>query len=368
MTPSPVFRLGQHQLPSFADFSEAFSGIVSRGWYANNGPLVRELDGAFGGYVGTRHSVCVSNETMAFMCAARAHSLKGTAVAAADASIQSLQGLGWGLAQVALADTDAVTGRLTWAAVVAACAEPCAVLVTLRPHDPVVPPEIVENCSALGIPVIVDAVSVLGCEVDGVPVGASGITHVWGFGDRQIVSAGEGGIITTADDELARRLGDCRSFHVASAAERVVPRMNAKMSEAPAALILGGWRELDTRITRNAERVGWYRTELEKLPGVELVEPRSTVESNHGELWVEVPNGAPLVAARLAELGIEAGTLARAEVVRAALGRADGVLAGAEWPGHSARRDRLLQLPLNVRMNSEHVGKVVAALRGALDG
>jgi len=361
-----ALRLGALDLPDWDTFVASFTGIVERSWYANNGPLVRQLDGCFGGWVGADHAVCVSNETIGFMCAARALDLAGTVVAPASASVASLQGLGWGQVSVALADVDPITGRLTAEAVEQATDQVSAVLVQLHPHDPVVPEDVIGWSEEREIPLLVDAVTCMGCRVDGQPVGSSGAIHVFGFSDAEIIAAGEGGIVTVSDPELARRLGDCRSFHVAAAAERVVPRLNGKMAEAPAAQIIDGHAALKSRIARNHAHHERIARRLEGMRGVELIRPAQNVRSNDSQLWVRAPGRAGELSERLGAQGIQTATLPHPEVQHARLGRAGLPHKLNALPGYQQLRRDWLQLPLNARSTGASVDELCDRLGHAL--
>lgn len=65
-----------------------------------------------------------------------------------------------------------------------------------------------------GAPVLTDACQSLGTRIDGEHIGARGV-HAWSFSSAKLVTAPDGGAITTDDDEIAGRLRELRDYGVA---------------------------------------------------------------------------------------------------------------------------------------------------------
>jgi dTDP-4-amino-4,6-dideoxygalactose transaminase len=107
--------------------------------------------------------------------------------------------------------------------------------------------------------VITDACQSLGTIVDGRHVGAAG-THCWSFSATKLVSAPDGGAVTTDDEGLADVLRQLRDY----GAEPGIARANAPItrpghnwrpSELSMALVADQLRELD-KVAARAREVG----------------------------------------------------------------------------------------------------------------
>jgi perosamine synthetase len=100
-------------------------------------------------------------------------------------------------------------------------------------------PEILESAAMWNIPVIEDAACALGAALDGRQAGAWGTLGCFSFHPRKAVTTGEGGMITTNDVILARRLKALRNHGLdpdSDGPEFMMPGFNYRLTEFQAAL------------------------------------------------------------------------------------------------------------------------------------
>ena len=74
---------------------EAVRGIFARRYFANNGPLVRQLDAGLAAALGVGHAVCVTNGTAALTLLAMAVARSGEVVVPPDAPRSTIDALRW---------------------------------------------------------------------------------------------------------------------------------------------------------------------------------------------------------------------------------------------------------------------------------
>jgi len=112
--------------------------------------------------------------------------------------------------------------------------------------------------------VLEDAAQAHGAEVHGRRVGSIGDIGSFSFYGNKIVSTGEGGMLTTNDEALARKVQllknqgmdpDRRYWHP-------VVGFNYRMTNVQAAIGLAQMERVDWQLARRAEIVSWYREEL----------------------------------------------------------------------------------------------------------
>lgn len=124
-----------------------------------------------------------------------------------------------------------------------------------------------------GVPIVEDAACALGASVDGRAAGHWGVMGCFSFHPRKAVTTGEGGVITTDDDALNRRLRALRNHGLdpeASAPEFILPGFNNRMTEFQAALGVVQMTKLERVVSaRRALAVQYDRLldpSLERLP------------------------------------------------------------------------------------------------------
>jgi len=89
------------------------------------------------------------------------------------------------------------------------------------------------------LPVVEDAACSLGASLDGIPAGSWGVMGCFSFHPRKAVTTGEGGVVTTNDDRLARTVRALRNHGMdpeAPAPDFTMPGFNYRMTEFQAAL------------------------------------------------------------------------------------------------------------------------------------
>jgi perosamine synthetase len=109
-------------------------------------------------------------------------------------------------------------------------------------------PAILSLAGVYGLPVIEDAACALGATLNGHPAGTWGTMGCFSFHPRKAITTGEGGIITTNDAGLARRLRAARNHGQdpeAAGVEFIFPGYNYRLSEFQAAMGLTQMTKLE---------------------------------------------------------------------------------------------------------------------------
>lgn len=123
-------------------------------------------------------------------------------------------------------------------------------------------------CDARDLKIIEDCAEALGTTLDGKHVGTFGNVGAFSFFGNKTVTTGEGGMVTTSDDELATRLrmvkGQGQSFTRRYWHE--VLGFNYRMTNIEAAIGVAQMERLNSILDRKHEIAGWYRQDLGDLP------------------------------------------------------------------------------------------------------
>ena len=144
-------------------------------------------------------------------------------------------------------------------------------------------PELIALCSRLEIPMVENATEGLGCEIGNENVGRFGRLACFGFFTNRPITTGEGGMIVTHDDHLARA---CRAMRHQGRVDRysfpdqpqelgtklqhAFDGYDARLPEMNAALGLSQLRRLDASMQRRGEVADAYVRRLAGEPDVIL--------------------------------------------------------------------------------------------------
>ncbi|MGF7176569.1 DegT/DnrJ/EryC1/StrS family aminotransferase [Azospirillum doebereinerae] len=275
-------HVGQLNLPAAEAFREAFDGIFDRRFFANHGPLEQRLDRELASLFGVRNAVSVVNATAALMLVLRALDLDGEVIVPSFTFPATVQAVVWAGLRPVFCDIDPQTQTLTAARVAPkigpATAAVLGVHIWGRGCDPL---ELEALTASRGVKLVFDAAHAVGATFRGRRFGGFGNAEVFSFHATKILNGAEGGCITTDDDDLAARLRTMRSFHDTDERVPGLLRLNAKISEAQAAMTLLGLRSLDSLIEQNRHRYELYRSGIDGTPGIHFLDYAAGETSNH---------------------------------------------------------------------------------------
>jgi dTDP-4-amino-4,6-dideoxygalactose transaminase len=233
-------------------------------------------------------------------------------------------------------------------------------------------------CADRGLHLIEDAAQALGARIDpdGAPAGSAGTIGCLSFFSKKQLCLGEGGMVLTGDDELARRVRLLRSHAMTSGTwdrhrghedsyDVVDIGFNFRLDEPRAALGLSRLPRLAAAIEHRRAVVRTYRERLQGLDGVTLMWDEAAVENgSHYTFPILFASGEARVRVRAAMTarGIQTSRYpVLHELTEYAPLAPMGSLPRAEATAH-----RHLALPLSSHTTPEQVDRVVEAVHAAL--
>ena len=221
----------------------------------------------------------------------------------------------------------------------------------------------------LRIHVVEDAAQAIGAAVDGLAVGAWGRLGCFSFyPTKNLGGAGDGGVLTTDDADLATRLARLRVHGAEASALQAELGVNARMGELQAAYLNAKWPHLDAWTRRRDRFADEYAERLAALPR-EALEPlphASGREHVHHQVAVRILGGRrDRVVRALAEAGIESRVFYPAGLHRQPCFRRYGT-ERVQLPVTDAAADEILCLPIHAVLGTDGVGAVCDALSRAI--
>ncbi|HEY6962045.1 MAG TPA: DegT/DnrJ/EryC1/StrS family aminotransferase, partial [Gaiellaceae bacterium] len=254
-------RLGWPELgdPELAEVAEVLeSGMLTMG------PKVAEFEELVAGICETRHAMAVTSGTAALHLAVLACELRpGDEVVVpaytfpATANVVALSGL-----KPVLVDVDPETMNIDASKVEVGARTKLILGVHLfgRPMRMHELPD--------GVPVLEDAAGALGARYRGRACGGLGAAGCLSFHPRKIVTTGEGGAVTTDDDELADRVRVLRNHGWKSLQppDMPMPALNYRLSDILCAIGIPQARRIGELHARFAAIADGYSQRLAHLP------------------------------------------------------------------------------------------------------
>lgn len=256
------------------------------------GPEVEAFEREFADYLGVRQCVGVANGTDALTIALRALGVgpgdevvmpSFTFYATAEAAIVAG-------AKPVFCDIDLETFCVTAETVRAALTPRTKAIVPVHLFGNVAPvPELRE----LGLPVLEDAAQAAGAALDGVKAGALGEAATFSFfPSKNLPCLGDGGAITTDDDDLAERARILRFHGSRDKSTFVEVGYNSRLDAVQAAALrvllpeLDGWNAKRRDVANSYERLGL---------GDHVALPRPVAGATHAyHMYVVRGNDLPL--------------------------------------------------------------------------
>jgi perosamine synthetase len=356
---------------------------VLRGDWLTQGPAVRAFEEALAEACGAPFAVAFSSGTAALHGAAFAAGLgpgdelvTSAMTFAASANCGAYVG-----ATPRFADIEPHTWNVSAATVGAALTERTRAVVPVHFTGLPAPIREIRQRVGDGVVIIEDAAHAIGARQLDEPVGAC--THsnmaVFSFHPVKTVTSAEGGVVTTRDPKLRRRLADFRTHGMVRDVSRLtrpeeggwymeqqVLGFNYRLSDLHAALGSSQLAKLERFIQRRNEIAARYRAAFADLPSL-MVAPEPAAGERHGRhLYVICHREGALARRRLYDGLRERGILAQVHYLpvylhpyyRDAYGSAPGLCPNAEeyYAG-------CLSLPCYPTLSDEQQERVISTVR-----
>jgi dTDP-4-amino-4,6-dideoxygalactose transaminase len=125
-----------------------------------------------------------------------------------------------------------------------------------------------ELAQAAAVPLVFDAAHAFGATRAGRSVGGFGDAEVFSLSPTKLVVAGEGGLVATNREDLARELRIGRDYGNPGNYDTQFVGLNARMSEMHAATAIESLARLDDHLERRQRVSGLYAKLLAGVPGI----------------------------------------------------------------------------------------------------
>jgi dTDP-4-amino-4,6-dideoxygalactose transaminase len=267
-------------MPDFDKVAPRLREIFSSGMITLD-KSVRELETRVAAYLGVRHIVAMSSNSTGQMLTLRAWGLRGEVIVPSFSFCMTSHVLLWNGLEPVFVDVDPETCTVDPRRVEEAITpRTCAIMGAHVWGNPCRADELRELARRRGLKFITDAAQAMGSRLKGRPVGGWADAEVFSCSPTKLLTCGEGGLVSTDDDELASRLRRARAYGLKPDYDSDIVGLNARMSEMNAALGVASFEALEANMAMRKERFALYQKRLAAVPGVTLPEPTPGAEPN----------------------------------------------------------------------------------------
>jgi perosamine synthetase len=362
------------------DEEKAVLQVLRSGWLSQ-GERVAEFERQFAGYVGAQYAVALSSCTTALHLALLALGIKpGDEVLCPSLSfIATANAIVHAGATPVFVDIDESTFNMDPDRIEDAVSPRTrAILAVHQIGMPAPLTEITDIAARHGLVVIEDAACAIGAEYRGSRIG---LPHTaiacFSFHPRKVLTTGEGGMITTADENLAARARRLRQHAMSvsdlarhNASQLIIESyeeigFNYRMTDLQAAIGLAQLQRLDEMISKRRALALNYSSRLASVPWLVLPQEPAGVRSNFQSYMVRLRKDAPMARDQFLQELLNRGICARRGVM--AIHR-ESPYRAPEWdsrlPVTNRVADTSMILPLFPDLTREDQDYIVDVLEG----
>jgi dTDP-4-amino-4,6-dideoxy-D-glucose transaminase len=349
--------------PNVGDREEVLRAIgeaIDERWLSNNGDKLLAFEQRLSDQLDGLHCVATCNATLGLQIVLRALGVEGEVVLPALTFVATAHAVAWERLTPVFADVDPETLCMGPVEAVARIGPTTGALLGVHLWGRSADPEGMERLAReRDLPLVFDAAHALSCSRDGRPLSGFGDAAVLSFHATKVANSFEGGVVVTADPELAERVATMRNFGFVDEDEIVGLGTNAKMSEAAAAMGLASLDALPDFLAANRRNYLAYEDALAEVPGVRLL-PLDPEQANCHHITIAVdPAAAGLDRDALRTVLVAENVLAR-RYFYPGCHRVPPYSQGPvpELPVTDAALERCLSLPTGTAVSAEDVTRI----------
>lgn len=353
------------------EFDSVLDAVLRHGQFIL-GPEVTAFEQAWASFCGTKHAIGVGSGTDALQLVLRALGIGAghEVITVANSFIATAEAVSYAGATPVLVDCTLDNYLIDPAAVASAVTPRTRAIMPVHLYgQPANMDALADLARKHGLALLEDAAQAHGATLkDGRPCGSLGLAAAFSFYPGKNLGAfGDGGAVTTDDDNLAQKLRLLRNWGSVVKYHHEVQGYNSRLDTLQAAILGVKLRHLDAWNERRRVAAGWYRDALAGLPDIVLPMEAAWTGRHVYHLFVIrlIGRNRDAVARVLAEQGVQTVVHYPVPIHRqkayAELGYSEGSFPCAELAARS-----VLSLPMFPEMTPDHIGMVADALRSAL--
>lgn len=273
------------------------------------GKFVREFEDLFAKYVGVKHTIAVNSGTSALLAVVLALELGGKDVTLTSGftfSSTATTSLFAG-AKVEFADIQTRTYCILLDDIRKKISKKTKMIIPVHLYGhPAQMDEINEIAEEYGSYVVEDAAQSLGSRYKGKMTGSIGAVGCFSLYATKIVTCGEGGVVTTDNDNLAEKIRMIRSHGQIKGYDSKILGLNLRLPQILAAMGTEQLKKIDRFISSRRKNAEFLNEQLSNIQGVKTPVEEEYAKTNWSIYTVSVNKRRDDIVSYLRENGVGA--------------------------------------------------------------
>jgi len=351
------------------DIKDKVCEVLDSG-YLTEGPVTKEFENVFAKYIGCKHAIAVTSCTTGLEVALRAlgigpddEVIVPDYTYPATAAVAPIVG-----AKSVIVDVSKDTMNIDYDAIEKAITEKTKAIIPVSMFgNPLDYDRLNKIKEKYGVYIIEDAACSIGAEYKGVKVGNRIDISVFSLHPRKFITTGEGGMITTNDDQLAAWMSSYKNFGMSYSENRESISFNMigtnyKLSNILSAVGLVQMEKIDELLERRRTLALYYLKILKNIPGIRL--PLSNPSGVHSyQSFCIFVNNRDLILKKMRNEGIEVQIGTFALHLQKAYQSGDNITLKGPFDGSKYAFEHCLTLPLFHDLTNEQQNYIVERLK-----
>jgi len=286
---------------------------IDSGWISSEGPFVKEFEEKFSSYLGLKYGVAVSNGTAALETGLAAIGItQGDEIIMPTFTIIScaIAAIRFG-AKPILVDSEPETWNMDVSQIESKISDKTKAIMPVHIYGhPVDMDPVMELADKHGLKTIEDAAEVHGAKYKGRSAGSIGDVGCFSFYANKIITTGEGGMVVTDDDEIAKKAREYRNlcFKPEKRFYHTELGYNYRMTNLQAAVGVAQLEQIEKFIEIKRRNARLYIDLLKDIDGLKLPVEKDWVRNVYWMFSIELKPQLAMsneeLASRLKESGI----------------------------------------------------------------
>ena len=281
-----IFPFAQPTIPELGELTPQLKEIFSSK-NITNGKYVRGFEKSVAKYLGVKNAVALSCCTSGLILTCKSLELTGEVIVPSFTFSATVQALVWNNLKPVFVDCDPknfnINAKLIEDLITPRTSAIMAVHVFGMPADVDALARITKKH---GLKLIFDSAHAIGAKYKNVLAGGFGDAEVFSLSPTKVLTSGEGGIVATNDDALAKNIRIGRDYANPGDYNCQFAGLNARMAEFNAIRGLKGLETMEEKVISRNRLAEVYKKNLKNVPGISFQEGAPGSRSTYKDLSI----------------------------------------------------------------------------------